>query len=146
MTVVRHETTGSLGIELDEYNSHPTVCSITAGGPADQDGTMQMGDTIVAIDGKPTKNMEDVKRAVISAASSSLRIAVLRKPVQVMRRERAYMSIGDDGSLSEDWDAFEITLFSNRQLTFEKLTPPFYFGSIELPAAKSLRLMKVRAR
>jgi hypothetical protein len=31
-----------------------------------------------------------VKRAVISAASTSLRLAVLRKPVVVLRRERAY--------------------------------------------------------
>ena len=141
--IVRHETTGSLGLELDEYKSSPTVCAIMLGGPADQDGTLQMGDTVVAIDGKPTHNMEDVKRAVISAASSSLRLAVLRKPVVVMRRERAYMNMPDTPE-DEEWEQFEITLFSNRQLTFEKLSPPFVFGSIELPAAKSLRLMKVQ--
>jgi C-terminal processing protease CtpA/Prc len=88
--IVRNESTGSLGLELDEYKGSPTVCAIMLGGPADQDGTLQMGDTVVAIDGKPTHNMEDVKRAVISAASTSLRLAVLRKPVVVLRRERAY--------------------------------------------------------
>ena len=87
--------------------------------------------------------MEDVKRAVISAASSSLRLAVLRKPVVVLRRERAYMNMPDVAD-DDEWDQYEITLFSNRQLTFEKLSPPFVFGSIELPAAKSLRLMKVQ--
>ena len=60
-----------------------------------------------------------------------------------MRRERAYMNMPDTEE-DEEWEQFEITLFSNRQLTFEKLTPPFVFGSIELPAAKSLRLMKVQ--
>ena len=143
VVIVRHETTGSLGLELDEYKGVPTVCAIMLGGPADQDGTLQMGDTVVAIDGKPTHNMEDVKRAVISASSSSLRLAVLRKPVVVMRRERAYMNMPDTEE-DEEWEQFEITLFSNRQLTFEKLSPPFVFGSIELPAAKSLRLMKVQ--
>mgnify|MGYP002054620289 CR=1 FL=1 len=69
VVIVRHETTGSLGLELDEYKGAPTVCAIMLGGPADQDGTLQMGDTVVAIDGKPTHNMEDVKRAVISAAT-----------------------------------------------------------------------------
>ena len=47
--------------------------------------------------------MEDVKRAVISAASSSLRLAVLRKPVVVMRRERAYMNMPDVAS-EDEWD------------------------------------------
>jgi len=143
VVIMRHETTGSLGLELDEYKGSPTVCAIMLGGPADQDGTLQMGDTVVAIDGKPTHNMEDVKRAVISASSTSLRLAVLRKPVVVMRRERAYMNMPDIPE-DEEWEQFEITLFSNRQLTFEKLSPPFVFGSIELPAAKSLRLMKVQ--
>ena len=82
-------------------------------------------------------------RCVITAASNALRLAILRKPVVVMRRERAYMNM-DGVSEDDEWDAFEITLFSNRQLTFEKLSPPFVFGSIELPAAKSLRLMKVQ--
>ena len=141
--IVRNESTGSLGLELDEYKGSPTVCAIMLGGPADQDGTLQMGDTVVAIDGKPTHNMDDVKRAVISAASSSLRLAVLRKPVQVLKRERAYMNMPDVAE-DEEWDQFELTLFSNRQLTFEKLAPPFIFGSIDLPAAKSLRLMKVQ--
>ena len=143
VTIIRHETTGSLGLELDEYKGVPTVCAIVLGGPADQDGTLQMGDTVVSIDGKRTRNMDDVKKCVITAESSSLQLTVMRKPVLVLRRERAYMNMPGAATDSEDWEGFEVTLFSNRQLTFEKLTPPFFFGSIELPAAKSLRLMKL---
>ena len=141
--IVRHESTGSLGLELDEYKGRPTVCAIMLGGPADAEGTLQIGDKVVAIDGKPTHNMEDVKRAVISAPSASLRLAVLRTPVVVMRREIAYMNLDNEDSDDMEWQKYEITLYSNRQLTFEKLAPPFVFGAIELPAAKSLRLIKV---
>ena len=141
--IVRHESTGSLGLELDEYKGRPTVCAIMLGGPADAEGTLQIGDKVVAIDGKPTHNMEDVKRAVISAPSASLRLAVLRTPVVVMRRETAYMNLDNEDSDDVEWQKYEITLYSNRQLTFEKLAPPFVFGAIELPAAKSLRLIKV---
>ena len=102
--------------------------SSRACGQADQDGTLQMGDTVVAIDGKPTHNMEDVKRAVISAETASLRLAVLRKPVYVVRRERAFMNMPDPQAADDDdsWPEYELTLFSNRQLTFEKLSPPQY--------------------
>ena len=59
--------------------------------------------------------MEDVKRAVISAPSASLRLAVLRTPVVVMRREIAYMNLDNEDSDDMEWQKYEITLYSNRR-------------------------------
>ena len=61
---------------------------------------------------------------------------MLRQPVLVLRRECAYMNAATMGARpptasGEVWELFELTIFSNRQLVFEKLSPPFFFGTVE---------------
>ena len=136
---------GSLGLTIEPYQGHPTICNIIEGGPAHADGTLHLGDVIVAVEGKPTHNMEQVTEAIISCGTAGVRIAVVRPPLKKLKQSVVYFHVSSSGEgvqAGTDYDAFELTIMSNRQLIFEQLDKPFTYGQVHLQLGRSLQFVK----
>ena len=145
VTLNRSSKTASLGLSIEPYQGHPTIVSVVEGGPAEQDGTLRSGDVIVAIDGKPTGDMAQLMSAVTSARTSALRIAVVRPPLKNLREGVVYFAVnaGESDSAAEgEFDLFEVSILSNRQLIFEQLDAPYTYGQIHLKDALALQIIR----
>ena len=96
---------------------------------------------IVAIDGKATRTMDDLKRAVVSATTNLLTFVVVRQTVSELRHEQVWL-LTPATEASGAWELYEVVLFSNRVLEFRQLQPPFAQGVIELHKALALGLAR----
>ena len=65
----------------------------------------------------------------------SLRLFICRRPVSVVQESEIKMKMP-----SGEWAPFAFRLLSNRNIEFEKLSPPQYSGEIHARIAQSLNL------
>eukprot|EP00967_Tisochrysis_lutea_P035625 scaffold42727_cov26-Tisochrysis_lutea.AAC.3 len=72
---------------------------------------------------------------------NSIRLAVVRRPVSVVLESEIRMRMP-----TGDWEPFAFRLLSNRNIEFEKLSPPVYAGEIHARLAQSLRLVESGAK
>ena len=145
VTLKRASVNGSLGVQIEPYQGHPTVCNIVEGGPAHRDGTLHLGDVIIAVEGKPVHTMDTLIEAIVGATSPSVRLAVVRPPLHKLKTAVVYLAVsaGDDERRHDDeYEPFELSVLSNRQLIFEQLDKPFTYGQVHLQLARSLQLIK----
>jgi len=129
---------GTLGVAVDLWDGEVTVGAITTGGPADREGTLVQGDIIRAVEGVICSTIEEVTHMVIRG-SKSLRLSICRRPVTVVLESEIRMRMP-----SGEWEPFAFRLLSNRNIEFEKLSPPVYAGEIHARLAQSLNLLDDR--
>ena len=113
-----------------------TVGAITTNGPADREGTLIQGDIIRAVEGEQCATIEEVTMCVIKGGIS-LKLAICRRPVSVVLESEVKMRMPDNS-----WEPFAFRLLSNRNIEFEKLSPPQYSGEIQARVAQSLNLLE----
>ena len=113
------------------------ICHFQApGGPADREGTLIQGDIIRAVEGVMCQTIEEVTQMVIKG-SLALRLSVCRRPVTDVLNSEIKMKMP-----SGEWDPFAFRLLSNRNIEYEKLSPPQYSGEIHARLAHSLNLLQ----
>jgi len=135
---VRDMVGGTLGIAVDLWDGEVTVGAITNGGPADREGTLIQGDIIRAVEGVMCQTIEEVTQMVIKG-SLALRLSICRRPVTDVLNSEIKMKMPDGL-----WEPFSFRLLSNRNIEFEKLSPPQYAGEIQARVAQSLNLLEDR--
>ena len=123
-----------LGIAVDLWDGEVTVGAITTNGPADKEGTLIQGDIIRAVDGQACATIEEVTMCVIKGGIK-LNLSICRRPVSTVLESEVKMKMP-----SGEWDPFAFRLLSNRNIEFEKLSPPQYTGEIHARLAHSLDL------
>ena len=101
---------------------------IMPGCPADRDGTLQLGDVIVGVDGVDISSVDGVKTAMVKAKAVGLMIRIRRKQVLVLKTGGVRMRFDTNSS----YIPFSLTLSSNRVLAFESQTLPPSSGNIDL--------------
>jgi hypothetical protein len=138
VTIVRDMVGGTLGIAVDLWDGEVTVGAITAHGPADREGTLIQGDIIRAVEGVMCATIEEVTAMVIKG-SVNLRLSICRRPVKVVLESEIKMKMP-----TGEWEPFSFKLLSNRNIEFEKLSPPQYSGEIAARLAHSLNLLEDR--
>lgn len=171
VVLTRDARDGTLGIDLDQFAGQPTVAIVVAGGPAERDGTVRVGDILLAVDGLSCSSIAEVITILTSpqvSAKNTLPVTILRMPTIVVNedlllvRARSTASAADGlggllGGLREDhdhlndrlaileeWTPCVCTLFSDRRLSVAERT----FGidlSFDLRAALSVQLVLVDA-
>jgi len=129
---------GTLGVAVDLWDGEVTVGAITTGGPADREGTLVQGDIIRAVENVICATIEEVTQMVIRG-SKALRLSICRRPVRVVLESEIKMKMP-----SGEWEPFAFRLLSNRNIEFEKLSPPVYQGEIHARLAQSLNLLDDR--
>jgi len=134
VTITRDVQGGTLGIAVDLWDGEVTVGAITTNGPADREGTLIQGDIIRAVEGVQCSTIEEVTMCVIKGGIS-LKLAICRRPVSTVLESEIRMKMP-----SGDWEPFAFRLLSNRNIEFEKLSPPQYEGEIHARLAHSLSL------
>jgi hypothetical protein len=134
--VVRDSAGGTLGIAVDLWDGEVTVGAISTGGPADREGTLVQGDVIKAVEGAACATIEEVTAMVVKGPSA-IRLSVVRRPVSVVLESEIRMRMP-----TGEWEPFAFRLLSNRNIEFEKLSPPVYAGEIHARLAQSLRLLE----
>jgi len=138
VTIVRDMVGGTLGIAVDLWDGEVTVGAITNGGPADREGTLIQGDIIRAVEGVMCQTIEEVTQMVIKG-SLALRLSICRRPVTDVLNTEIKMKMP-----TGEWEPFSFRLLSNRNIEFEKLSPPQYSGEIQARVAQSLNLLEDR--
>jgi len=131
---VRDLPGGTLGIAVDLWDGEVTVGAITTDGPADREGTLIQGDIIRAVEGVVCNTIEEVTEMVIKG-SKSLTLSICRRPVTTVLENHVLMKMP-----SGEWEPFAFRLLSNRNIEYEKLSPPLFSGEIHARLAHSLRL------
>ena len=134
VTVTRDVQGGTLGIAVDLWDGEVTVGAITTNGPADREGTLIQGDIIRAVEGVQCATIEEVTMCVIKGGIS-LKLSICRRPVSIVLESEVKMKMP-----SGEWEPFAFRLLSNRNIEFEKLSPPQYTGEIHARLAQSLDL------
>jgi len=134
VTIVRDLPGGTLGIAVDLWDGEVTVGAITTDGPADREGTLIQGDIIRAVEGVVCGTIEEVTQMVIKG-SKSLALSICRRPVTTVLESKLLMKMP-----TGDWEPFAFRLLSNRNIEYEKLTPPLFSGEIHARLAHSLKL------
>jgi len=134
VTVTREVQGGTLGIAVDLWDGEVTVGAITTNGPADKEGTLIQGDIIRAVDGTVCQTIEEVTMCVIKGGIK-LNLSICRRPVSTVLESEVKMKMPDGA-----WEPFAFRLLSNRNIEFEKLSPPQYTGEIHARLAHSLEL------
>ena len=84
--------------------------------------------------------MEQLLSAIVGATQPSVRLAVVRPPLRKLKSAIVYLAVsaGDDERRHDDeYEPFELSVLSNRQLLFEQLDKPFTYGEIHLQLARS---------
>ena len=132
--VTRDVQGGTLGIAVDLWDGEVTVGAITTNGPADREGTLIQGDIIRAVEGVQCATIEEVTMCVIKGGIS-LKLSICRRPVSIVLESEVKMKMP-----SGEWEPFAFRLLSNRNIEFEKLSPPQYSGEIHARLAQSLDL------
>jgi len=133
--VVRDVPGGTLGIAVDLWDGEVTVGAISTGGPADREGTLVQGDVIKGVEGAACGTIEEVTAMVVKGPGS-VRLSVVRRPVSVVLESEIRMRMP-----TGEWEPFAFRLLSNRNIEFEKLSPPVYAGEIHARLAQSLKLL-----
>ena len=136
--IIRDVGKGTLGIAVDLWDGEVTVGAITTGGPADREGTLVQGDVIKGVDGCPCNTIEEVT-GMVQKAPKDIRLSICRRPVSVVLESMIRMRMP-----SGEWEPFAFRLLSNRNIEFEKLSPPVYAGEIHARLAQSLKLVEER--
>jgi len=134
VTIVRDLPGGTLGIAVDLWDGEVTVGAITTDGPADREGTLIQGDIIRAVEGVVCNTIEEVTEMVIKG-SKSLMLSICRRPVTTVLESHVLMKMP-----SGEWEPFAFRLLSNRNIEYEKLSPPLFSGEIHARLAHSLSL------
>ena len=134
VVVTRDQQGGTLGIAVDLWDGEVTVGAITTNGPADREGSLIQGDIIRAVEGEACSTIEEVTMCVIKGGIS-LTLSICRRPVSVVLESEIKMRMP-----SGEWAPFAFRLLSNRNIEFEKLSPPQYTGEIHARLAHSLKL------
>jgi len=134
VVITRDQQGGTLGIAVDLWDGEVTVGAITTNGPADKEGTLIQGDIIRAVDGQVCQTIEEVTMCVIKGGIK-LNLSICRRPVSTVLESEVKMKMP-----SGEWDPFAFRLLSNRNIEFEKLSPPQYTGEIHARLAHSLDL------
>ncbi len=134
VVITRDQQGGTLGIAVDLWDGEVTVGAITTNGPADREGSLIQGDIIRAVEGEACSTIEEVTMCVIKGGIS-LKLAICRRPVSVVLESEIKMRMP-----SGEWAPFAFRLLSNRNIEFEKLSPPQYTGEIHARLAHSLKL------
>eukprot|EP00965_Chrysotila_dentata_P220313 6191704-Pleurochrysis_carterae.AAC.2 len=98
------------------------------------------GDVIRAVEGVICSTIEEVTQMVIRGAKA-LRLSVCRRPVTVVLESEIKMKMP-----SGEWEPFAFRLLSNRNIEFEKLSPPVYAGEIHARLAQVLHASLERGR
>ena len=129
---------GTLGIAVDLWDGEVTVGAVTTTGPADREGTLIQGDIIRAVEGVMCQTIEEVTQMVIKGGLA-LRLSICRRPVTHVLDSEIKMKMP-----SGEWEPFAFRLLSNRNIEFEKLSPPQYAGEIQARVAQSLNLLEDR--
>ncbi len=132
VTITRDVAGGTLGIAVDLWDGEVTVGAITTNGPADREGTLIQGDIIRTVDGVECQTIEEVTQCVIRAGIKLL-LGICRRPVSTVLESEIKMRMPDGA-----WEPFSFKLLSNRNIDFEKLSPPQYQGEIHARLAHSL--------
>ena len=111
--VPRDEETGTMGVDIDEWEGFVTVGVISPDAPAV--GKLEVGDVIEGVGGKDChSDMNEVIRAIIE--SPEVVILQVRRPLRVTVLT-SNMSIQTQGS--SDWFDLEVSLLQSRQLLFK---------------------------
>ena len=87
ISLTRDARDGTLGIDLDQFAGLPTVAIIVKGGPAERDGTVRVGDIVLAVDGTACGSISEVIRVLsspVASAKNPLTFTVLRKPTFIV--------------------------------------------------------------
>ena len=84
------------------------------------------------------QTIEEVTQMVIKG-SLALRLSICRRPVTDVLNSEIKMKMP-----SGEWEPFSFRLLSNRNIEFEKLSPPQYAGEIQARVAQSLNLLEDR--
>ena len=63
---------GTLGIDVDLFEGHPTVAILVPGGPAERQGTLQPGDIILRINGTACATIAQVLAALTLTVTLTL--------------------------------------------------------------------------
>ncbi|KAL1521199.1 hypothetical protein AB1Y20_022751 [Prymnesium parvum] len=134
VTIVRDLPGGTLGIAVDLWDGEVTVGAITTDGPADREGTLIQGDIIRAVEGVVCGTIEEVTQMVIKG-QKSLTLSICRRPVTTVLESKLLMKMP-----SGEWEPFAFRLLSNRNIEYEKLSPPLFSGEIHARLAHSLKL------
>ena len=132
--ITRDQEGGTLGIAVDLWDGEVTVGAITTNGPADREGTLIQGDIIRAVEGTSCATIEEVTMCVIKGGIK-LKLSICRRPVSVVQESEIKMKMP-----TGEWAPFAFRLLSNRNIEFEKLSPPQYTGEIHARIAHSLAL------
>ena len=74
---------GTLGIDVDLFEGHPTVANLVPGGPAERQGTLQPGDIILRINGTACATIAQVLNA-LAAPIDPVHIEALRRQRRVL--------------------------------------------------------------
>ena len=87
-----------------------------------------------AVEGVACATIEEVTMCVIKGGIS-LRLSICRRPVTAVLESEVKLKMP-----SGEWEPFAFRLLSNRNIEFEKLSPPQYTGEIHARLAHSLDL------
>ena len=140
----RDSASGSLGIELDEYQERAVISDISVDGPADKEGILEIGDVIIAINDTPVADVNEVAMAVIASTTATLKIKVMREPKVELHSSLCRGRLMKRGETEgTPFNEYAISLFSNREFVFEQQSPPFGDGAISLPELDKLLLVRV---
>ena len=128
LQISRDEETGTLGVDIDEWQGKVTVGVIRPGAPAA--GKLAVGDIIEGVAGKNCHNeMAEVLRAIIESPDVVTLRIVRPALLQILghdmtiKEKRLTPRVRSDGDDDDDgeWREFVVTLYNTRQLVYEPL-------------------------
>lgn len=123
-----------LGLEVDHYRKAATIGAVWADGVAGQDGRILVGDIILGVNGQHIASYEKVIEA-IRASESTVELTLRRKPIALLLESRMEMQAG------EEWEDALFRLYSNREMTLERLEPPAGVSAVQVRLAHEVRLV-----
>ena len=127
---------GGLGLDVDHYRKGATIGYVQPDGVAGKDGNIKVGDMIQAVNGKVCNSYDEVINC-IRGAGAVVELTLVRKHVSLLLTSKLHMQVG----ARAEWEEFEFSLFSNRELNFEKTQPPAYNGGIDVRLALEVRVV-----
>jgi len=133
VTIKRDSPGGTLGVAIDRWGGEVTVGSVTTDGPVDREGTLVQGDVICGVDGVACDSIEEVT-ALVMEPTTEVTLHICRRPVVTVIETELKMQMG------VAWEPFVFRLLSNRNIEFEKLSPPAYTGEISVRLAHAVNL------
>jgi len=113
---------GSLGIDVDEYEHLPTIAAIVGGGAAEKEGSLCVGDVITKIEEREIDDLQEVLEALARlSASPVVHMEVRRSRARMLAAQSVLQRSFPLGATADEaaeatWSTRRCELGSNRRL------------------------------